>query len=55
MAMNDVKDRLAAVVKARGWEDAAGQATKVVYAAVGRRTVKIDRRGGGGGRIKFAD
>ncbi|RXK42411.1 hypothetical protein M231_00401 [Tremella mesenterica] len=55
MAMNDVKDRLAAVVKARGWDDAAGQATKVVYAAVGRRTVKIDRRGGGGGRIKFAD
>ena len=53
--MADVKERLGAIAKARGWDGAAEQGTKVVYTAVAKRTVRIDRRGGAGGRVKFAD
>ncbi|WWD19191.1 hypothetical protein CI109_103649 [Kwoniella shandongensis] len=53
--MNEVKETLGSVAKARGWDGAGGLATKVIYAAVGKRTVRIDRKGGGSGRVKFAE
>lgn len=53
--MNEVKEFLGNVAKERGWDGAGGLGTKVIYAAVGKRVVKIERKGGGAGRVRFAD
>ena len=57
--MNEVKEGLAAMIKARGWEatseGAEGLGTKVIYAVVGKKVVRIDRRGGVSGRLRFAE
>ncbi|OWT38149.1 hypothetical protein C362_04015 [Cryptococcus neoformans Bt1] len=53
--MNEVKESLGNVAKERGWDGAGGLGTKVIYAAVGKRVVKIERKGGGAGRVRFAD
>ena len=52
--MNEIKESLANVVKDRGWMEGTDVGTKVVYLALGKRCLKIDRRGGGGGRVSFA-
>ncbi|WVN86329.1 uncharacterized protein L203_101492 [Cryptococcus depauperatus CBS 7841] len=51
--MNDMKEKLNGIALARGWTGTAQMATKVIYAAVGKRVVTIDRKGGGLGRVKF--
>lgn len=53
--LNEVKERLGAMAKARGWDGADDLGTKAVYGGVGKRVVRIDRRGGGGGKVKFAE
>ncbi|KAK8854665.1 hypothetical protein IAR55_003404 [Kwoniella newhampshirensis] len=53
--MNEMKESLGSVAKARGWDGAGGLATKVIYAAVGKRTIRIDRKGGGSGKVSFAE
>ncbi len=50
--MSDLKESLGAIAAARGWDK--DMATKVIYGAVAKRTVKIDRRGGGGGKVLFS-
>lgn len=54
--MTEVKENLSAIAKARGWESGGGgeMVTKVVYAAAGKRVVKIERKAGVG-RLRFAD
>ncbi|WVQ95073.1 hypothetical protein IAU59_002166 [Kwoniella sp. CBS 9459] len=51
--MNELKEALGSVAKARGFEGAGGLGTKMIYAAVGKRVIKIER-GRGGSRVKFA-
>lgn len=53
--MPEAKSGLGAVCRARGWDGAEDLASKTIYAAVGRRAVRIDRRGGGGGKVRFAE
>lgn len=55
VGMNDVKEQLGSTAKARGWDGAAELGTKIIYAAVGKRVVTIDRRGGAGGKVRFAE
>ncbi|KAL0247230.1 hypothetical protein I308_104265 [Cryptococcus tetragattii IND107] len=55
MDMNEIKESLGNVAKEKGWDGAGGLGTKVIYAAVGKRVVKIERKGGGAGRVRFAD
>jgi hypothetical protein len=55
IAMTETKLALAAVTKARGWDASENMATKLVYEAVAKRVVKINRKGGGGGRVTFAE
>lgn len=58
--MDDLKDHLGATVRARGWADdglaagaaAGGLGTKYIYAAVGKRVIKIDRKNGA--KVSFA-
>ncbi|WRT68533.1 uncharacterized protein IL334_005510 [Kwoniella shivajii] len=52
--MNELKESLTSIAKARKFDGASGLGTKVIYAAVGKRTVKIERKGGSG-RVRFAD
>ena len=52
--MNDIKEQLAVVGQAKGWTEGTDLGTKVVYQAMGKRCVKIDRRGGNGGKVSFA-
>lgn len=53
--MNEIKESLGSVAKEKGWDGAGGLGTKIIYAAVGKRVVKIERKGGGAGRVRFAD
>ncbi|WVQ71989.1 hypothetical protein IAR50_001533 [Cryptococcus sp. DSM 104548] len=53
--MNEIKEVLQSIAQARGWGGAGQLGTKVIYAAVGKRAVKIDRKGGGAGRVRFAE
>ncbi|WVF67555.1 hypothetical protein IAT40_002312 [Kwoniella sp. CBS 6097] len=52
--MNELKEALGSVAKERGFEGASGLGTKMIYAAVGKRVVKIER-GKGGSRVRFAE
>lgn len=47
-----LKAELATTARVRGWSEDAAQRT--IYAGVGRRAWKIDRRAGGGGKVHFA-
>jgi hypothetical protein len=50
--MIEMKEALGEVTTARGWDMDVG--TRVIYNVVARKTVKIDRKGGGAGKISFA-
>lgn len=54
VTMQASKDTLGSIVKARGWTFEDDFITKTIYAGVGKRVVKIDRKGGFGGRVFFA-
>ncbi|WVQ80154.1 hypothetical protein IAT38_002259 [Cryptococcus sp. DSM 104549] len=47
--MNEMKERLKQVSDRRGWSAVGEPWTKSIYALVGKRTVKIDRKGGRAG------
>ncbi len=49
--MTGLKELLGVAAKERGWDEMMG--TKVIYGAVAKKAVKIDRRGGGGGKVLF--
>ena len=51
--MQAIKETLGSTARARGWEGGQDIATKIIYMAVGKRVVKIDRRGGSGGKVAF--
>ena len=57
--MNEVKERIASMIRARGWEmdlaAAEGLSNRTIYGAMGKKVVRIDRRGGGMGRVRFAE
>lgn len=53
--MSDLKERLIGIAQVRGWDGADPAATKAIYAAVGRKVVKIDRRDGAGGTVRIAE
>lgn len=54
MPLNEVKATLASIAKARNFGDGVELGTKTIYGAVGKKVIKIDRRGGGpGGRLVF--
>ena len=48
------KDALGAMIRARGWDNTQDLETKTVYYGVGNRVLKIDRKGGAGGKVIFA-
>ncbi|WVR09487.1 hypothetical protein IAU60_006555 [Kwoniella sp. DSM 27419] len=50
--VNLLKSSLEAIAKARGFDGAAALVNKVIYGAMGKRLVKIDR-GPGGGKVRF--
>lgn len=52
-SMNDVKEHLGRVARERGWNGVDGEITKAVYFLIGKKTLKIDRRGKAGGIIGF--
>jgi hypothetical protein len=52
--MNELKDHLGNIARDRGWSGPDADVTKTVYGVVGKKTVKIDRRGGNGGTLSFA-
>ncbi|OCF57571.1 hypothetical protein L486_05030 [Kwoniella mangroviensis CBS 10435] len=52
--MNELKEHLGSIAKARNFDGASSNATKIIYAAVGKRMVRIDRKGGMV-KVKFAD
>ncbi|WWC90487.1 uncharacterized protein L201_005423 [Kwoniella dendrophila CBS 6074] len=52
--MNELKEHLNSVAKVRNFDNSSGLGTKIIYAAVGKRIIKIDRKGGNV-KIKFAD
>ncbi|OCF32763.1 hypothetical protein I316_05685 [Kwoniella heveanensis BCC8398] len=52
--MNELKESLGLLAKEKGFEGAGGLGTKMIYAAVGKRVIKIER-GKGGSRVRFAD
>jgi hypothetical protein len=58
MPMNETKERIAAMIRARGWETeleaAEALSNRTIYGAMGKKVVRIDRRGGGMGRVRFA-
>ncbi|WWC71448.1 uncharacterized protein I206_105404 [Kwoniella pini CBS 10737] len=51
--MNEMKESLTSIAKARNFDGANTVGTKIIYAAVGKRTISIDRKGGSG-KIRFA-
>jgi len=57
--MNEAKESIAAMVRARGWETdleaAEGMSNRTIYGAMGKKVIRIDRRGGGMGRVRFAE
>ncbi|WWD02259.1 hypothetical protein V865_000297 [Kwoniella europaea PYCC6329] len=52
--MNELKEHLGSIAKARNFDGASSNSTKIIYAAVGKRMVRIDRKGGMV-KVKFAD
>jgi len=46
------------MIRARGWETeleaAEALSNRTIYGAMGKKVVRIDRRGGGMGRVRFA-
>ncbi|WVQ68389.1 uncharacterized protein L199_006597 [Kwoniella botswanensis] len=52
--MNELKEHLASIAKARNFDGASSNSTKIIYAAVGKRMVRIDRKGGMV-KVKFAE
>lgn len=55
IAMIEVKENLASVSRARGWDGAEGLTNKVIFTAVGKKIIRIDRRGKPGGSLRFAE
>jgi hypothetical protein len=53
VTLNEVKDRLGNVASVKGWNGIEGEITKVVYQLIGKKTLKIDRRGKAGGFLSF--
>jgi len=53
VSVQAIKETLGSTARARGWEGGEDMATKIIYTAVGKRVVKIDRRGGSGGKVAF--
>jgi hypothetical protein len=54
--MNKVKEILAGVVKEKGWDSAGGDGglgVRAVYQCVGKKLLRINRKGGGGGVVEF--
>ncbi|WWC63424.1 uncharacterized protein I303_106026 [Kwoniella dejecticola CBS 10117] len=51
--MTDLKEQLTSIAKARQFDGANTVGTKMIYAAVGKRAIRIDRKGGSG-KIRFA-
>lgn len=49
----EIKANLEAVARARDWDGPADHASRTFYVCVGRKFVRLDRRGGGGGRMRF--
>ncbi|WWC93458.1 hypothetical protein V866_000292 [Kwoniella sp. B9012] len=52
--MNELKEHLGSIAKARNFDGASSNSTKIIYAAVGKRMIRIDRKGGMV-KVKFAD
>lgn len=50
----EVKANLEAVARARGWDGPTDHASRTVFVCVGRKLARLDRRGGGGGRMRFS-
>lgn len=55
MPMNEVKDSLGATARARKWEDADSLPSTVIFKLVGKKCMRIDRRGGASGTLRFAE
>jgi hypothetical protein len=51
ISKNELSETMTAHAVAKGWDKALGQ--KALLGCVGRRIVKIDRRGPGGGTVMF--
>ena len=54
LPLQSAKESLESVARARGWEGDEEHITRIIYVGVGKRILKIDRKGGGGGRLCFA-
>lgn len=48
ITVQSAKENLGAIARARGWVEGDERVSKVIYTAVGKRTIKIDRRVAGG-------